>query len=201
MRTIINLHHNIKFDGIVREPKVVHVRDFDEPAFKRFNDDFDEAHRTGQTIIPVVIDSFGGECYALNGMISIIRSSKVPVATILLSKAMSCGALLFSCGHEGYRYMSDLATIMIHDVSSYNKGKVEEIKADAVETARLNDVLYSLMEKNIGKKKNYLKDIVHSKGHADWYIDAKEALSHNLTNYIGIPTFTMTARLDFDLSL
>lgn len=38
-------------------------------------------------------------------MVSDIKHSRIPVATIVQGKAMSCGAILFSCGEEGMRYM------------------------------------------------------------------------------------------------
>ena len=60
-------------------------------------------------------------------MISSIKTSKIPVATIVQGKAMSCGAILFSFGEEGRRFMDPNATLMIHDVSSGQLGKVEEV--------------------------------------------------------------------------
>lgn len=201
MRTIINLHPNLKHDALIHQPKVVFVRDFNEDGYKKFDKDFNEAHETGQNVIPVVIDSYGGECYSLMGMIGIIQSSKIPVSTILLSKGMSCGSILFTCGAEGMRYIAPLATIMIHDVSSGVHGKVEEVKTDAKETERLNDMIYEIMDINCGKKKNYFKDLVHERGHADWYLDAKDAVKHNVANHIGIPTFTANISLEYKLFL
>ena len=199
MRTVTKLHSNFKHDCFVKEPKVMWLKEFHEDSFKKFVDDFEIALQIGQPIIPIVIDSYGGQIYSLNGMISVIKSSPVPVATILLSKAMSCGADLFTCGTEGYRYIAPYATIMIHDAASGVWGKVEEVKSDAKETERLNDLGYEILAKNCGKPKDYFKNIVHEKGHADWFIDANEALKHNLANHIGIPTFSVTARLDFEL--
>lgn len=201
MRTIFNIVQNLKHDCLVREIKVPLVRSFDEEGFKKLDEDFNEAHRTGQTIIPVLIDSYGGDIYSLNGMMGILKSSSLPVATILLSKAMSCGADFFSCGTEGQRYMYEYATIMIHDAASTNRGKVEEIKADAKETERLNDIGYEILARNCGKPKDYFKNLVHERGHADWYITAKEALKHNLTNHIGIPTFSVDVKIETTLSL
>ena len=201
MRTIVNLHPNLKYDALVHAPKVVVVRQFSEEGYKKFDQDFNEAHKTGQTVIPVVIDSYGGECYSLMGMIGIMQSSKIPVATILLSKAMSCGIILFTCGNEGMRFMAPLATLMIHDVSSGVWGKVEDIKVDAKETERLNEIIYDIMDKNCGRRKGYFKDLVHEKGHADWYLDAKESVKHNLANHIGIPTFNVNVKMEFDLSI
>lgn len=199
MRTVTKLHSNFKHDCFVNEPKVIWLKEFHEDSFKKFVDDFEIALQIGQPIIPIVIDSYGGQIYSLNGMISVIKSSPVPVATILLSKAMSCGADLFTCGTEGYRYIAPYATIMIHDAASGVWGKVEEVKSDAKETERLNDLGYEILAKNCGKPKDYFKNIVHEKGHADWFIDANEALKHNLANHIGVPTFSVTARLEFNL--
>ena len=64
-------------------------------------------------------------------MISAIKHSELPVSTIVEGKAMSCGAILFSFGEQGLRFMDPDATLMIHDVSSMEYGKVEEIKASA----------------------------------------------------------------------
>ena len=47
------------------------------------------------------------------------------------------------------------ATMMIHDVSSMGWGKVEEIKADAAETERLNQKLYKMMAENCGHPPDY----------------------------------------------
>ena len=122
-------------DGL---PTIIRVNKFDESAAKAFSAAMTRAQNTGQPVVPVIIDSYGGQVYSLMSMISDIEHSKVPVATIVQGKAMSCGAILFSFGAEGYRYMDPHATLMIHDVSSMKFGKVEEVKAGAEETERLN---------------------------------------------------------------
>ena len=63
-----------------------------------------------------------GEVYSLMAMISVIKHAEIPVATIVEGKAMSCGAILFSFGEEGKRFMCPHATLMIHDVSSMDRG-------------------------------------------------------------------------------
>lgn len=199
MRTLYNIHHNIKHDSLIKEPIVVTVRDFDEKAYEKFNEDFDQAHRTGQTVIPVVIDSYGGYAYSLMGMIGIIQSSKIPVITILLSKAMSCGAILFSFGQE--RYMAPYATLMIHDVATGGWGKIEEMKADVKEGERLNNIVYDMFDRNCDQPKGFFKELVHDRGHADWYIDAKEAIKLNLATKIGIPALNVSVKMDYNISL
>jgi ATP-dependent Clp protease protease subunit len=112
---------------------------------------------------------------------------------------MSCGAILFSFGAEGMRYMDPDATLMIHDVSSFAMGKVEELKADAREADRLNKKVYEMMARNCGKPSDYFLKLVHEKGHADWYLDAQEAKGHNLVNELRLPTLTCKIELQYIL--
>jgi len=135
--------------------------------------------------------------YSLMSMISDIKHSKVKVATIAQGKAMSCGAVLFSFGEEGHRYMDPDATLMIHDVSSMGWGKVEEIKADAEEVERLNQKIYRMMATNCGHDEEYFLDIVHEKGHADWFLDAEECKSHNMANHLHVPDLKISAEIKF----
>jgi len=179
-------------------PIIIRVRKFDESTAKEFSADVSKAQNTGQPILPVIIDSYGGQVYSLMSMIADIHASWIPVATIVQGKAMSCGALLFSFGAEGHRYMDPDATIMIHDVSSMSIGKVEEIKADAEETERLNQKVYKMMAKNCGHHEDYFLDIIHEKSHADWFLEADECLKHNLANHLHIPTLKIEARVKFD---
>ena len=194
----------VKVDGRISEvklmnnPIVVRVNKFNEDAAKKFTQDMASAHNSGQNIIPIVIDSYGGQVYSLMSMISDIQHSELPVATIVQGKAMSCGAILFSFGAEGMRYMDPDATVMIHDVSSMERGKVEEVKASAEETERLNKKIYHMMAENWEQHKDYFLDIVHEKGHADWFLEADECKKHNLANHLHMPELKINAKVKFD---
>ncbi len=196
----MNVDPKIKLAGkreeLIEPPVVIRLSKFNEEGVKEFSESFSKAHETGQPVIPIVVDSYGGQVYSLLSIISEIQSSKLPVATICESKAMSAGAILFSFGTEGHRYMAPNATLMIHEVSSFSFGKVEEIKADSHETDRLNTLIFRLMAKAVGKEENYFLDIVHHKGHADWYLTAKEAKKHNLANHIRVPEFKVDVKVD-----
>jgi ATP-dependent Clp endopeptidase proteolytic subunit ClpP len=192
------------FSPLLKEPKliddlpvVIRVRKFDEGSAKAFSDEMARAQNSGQPVIPIIIDSYGGQVYSLMSMISDIKHSKVKVATIAQGKAMSCGAVLFSFGEEGHRYMDPDATLMIHDVSSMGWGKVEEIKADAEEVERLNQKIYRMMATNCGHDEEYFLDIVHEKGHADWFLDAEECKSHNMANHLHVPDLKISAEIKF----
>ena len=189
----------IKSIELRADPIIIRVNKFDEDSAREFVDAMSRAQNSGQSVIPIVIDSYGGQVYSLMAMISSIRSSRIPVATIIEGKAMSCGAILFSFGAEGMRYMDPDATVMIHDVASFAMGKVEEIKADARETERLNKRVYEMMARNCGKPSDYFLKIVHEKGHADWFIDAQEAKNHNLANELRLPSLVCKVDLKYSL--
>ena len=193
------------FSPLLKEPKliddlpvVLRVRKFDEATAREFSSLVSKAQNTGQPVLPVIIDSYGGQVYSLMSMISDIKHSRIPVATIVQGKAMSCGAILFSCGAEGMRFMDPDATVMIHDVSSMEYGKVEEIKASAEETERLNKKIYHIMAENCGQHKDYFLDIVHEKGHADWFLEADDCKKHNLANHLHVPELKIETKVMFD---
>ena len=177
-------------------PVIVRVNKFNEEAAQKFSADMSAAQNTGQPVIPVVIDSYGGQVYSLLAMVSEIKNSSIPVATIVEGKAMSCGAVLFTFGAEGYRFMAPDATIMIHDVSSGGRGKVEELKAVVAEADRLDNKIYTMMAQNCGKKDDYFKKIVHKKGHADWFLDAEECKKHKICNHVRIPKRVAAATVE-----
>lgn len=194
-----------KFSPLLKEaklvddlPVVIRVNKFDEASAKTFSALMSKAQSTGQPIIPVVIDSYGGQVYSLMSMISDIQHSNVPVATIVQGKAMSCGAILFSFGAKGKRFMDPDATLMIHDVSSMAWGKVEEVKVSAEETERLNQKIYHMMAENCGQHEEYFLDIVHEKGHADWFLDAKECKKHKLASHLRVPEMKIDTQVKID---
>tara|TARA_R110000824_G_scaffold13888_6_gene59746 strand:- start:21 stop:629 length:609 start_codon:yes stop_codon:yes gene_type:complete len=179
-------------------PVVIRVKEFTEKSAEEFSRAVARAQNTGQPVLPIIIDSYGGEVYSLMSMISDIQHSRLQVATIVQGKAMSCGAILFSFGVEGMRYMDPDATLMIHDVSTGMWGKVEEIKADAKEAERLNQKVYKMMALNCGHDENYFLDIVHEKGHADWFLDANECKRHKLANKLKVPEMKIGVKVEFE---
>jgi len=198
MNRITKLSPLLKEAELHKTPAILVVNKFDEKSAMDFRRGMALAHNTGQKVIPIIIDSYGGQVYSLMSMIAAIKASELPVATIVEGKAMSCGAVLFSFGAEGMRFMDSDATIMIHDVSSMDWGKVEELKASAAEADRLNDKIYHMMARNCGKRDDYFMKIVDKKKHADWFLDANEAKKHNLANHIRLPSLTVNIDVDID---
>ena len=192
------------FSPLLKEPKliddlpvIIRVNKFDEASAKSFSALMTKAQNTGQPVVPVIIDSYGGQVYSLMSMISDIQHSRIPVATIVQGKAMSCGAILFSFGAEDKRYMDPNATVMIHEVSSMAWDKIEEMKASTAEAERLNKKIFHMMAENCGQNKEYFLDIVHEKGHADWFLEADECKKHNLANHLHVPELKIETKVQF----
>lgn len=199
MRNTLNVDPKIRFNKIrdfIDLPVIIYVNKFDEEEVRDFEEDMDAAHESGQSIIPIVIDSFGGSCYGANSMISSILNAKLPVATILKGKAMSAGALTFGFGTEGYRFMDPNAILMIHDAACGTYGKVEEVKADAAHLEHLNETCYKRLAKHLGHPENYILDMITQQKHADWYLTAKEAKKHKIANHLRIPEFVTKIKVE-----
>jgi ATP-dependent Clp protease protease subunit len=173
---------NIKEVELRTPPAIIRVNKFNEASAKEFAARIAQAQNTGQKVIPVVIDSYGGEVYSLMSMIASIKSSKLPVATIVEGKAMSCGVILFSCGTKGYRYITEDATLMIHDVSSGARGKNSKILAG-----------------NSNKTEKWFEKKITKRGRSDWFLDPEKAIELGLADHVGMPKLQIKVKLDIDL--
>jgi ATP-dependent protease ClpP protease subunit len=193
---IVNPLIKTKSSDLIEQPVVVHVQKFEDDAVKEFRIQMELAENNPQPVIPILIDSYGGSVYGCLNMIGIIEASSKPVHTIVIGKAMSAGATLFAMGQN--RYMAENATLMLHDVSSFTFGKIEEMKSDAQEADRLNKLIFKKLANNCGHKDDYFLDLIHQKGHADWYLTPKECKKHKLCTHIGIPEMKIKVDLSYE---
>lgn len=181
------------------DPKIknaVLVNEFTEFGVKSFKSDFDDLNTSNLPIIPVIIDSFGGDVYSLLAMLDIMSTACKPVATIALGKAMSCGSILLACGNAGLRFVGPNATVMIHDVATVSFGKIEELKSDVGEAERLNIKIFEMLNDQCNKPKGHFQKLVAEKKHTNWYLDAKEVLKHGLADHVGLPVIDSLFNLD-----
>jgi ATP-dependent protease ClpP protease subunit len=171
------------------------VGEFNEDSAKKFRDSLEMAENVAkeaeQEIIPIVIDSYGGTVYALLSMIDAIKNCSLPVATIVESKAMSCGAYLFAYGAEGHRYIGPRATVMIHPVSSMSYGKIDDIKATTGESDRLNKLVFKELDENCGKEEDYFLNELKERRMADWHLTPEDCVKHGLANHIHLPSLNV----------
>jgi ATP-dependent Clp protease, protease subunit len=170
------------------DSKMVWVTEFDSDAVIRFYDKFLELEKDQETqIIPVFINSYGGDVYALTAMRDLIKSSHKPVATIGVGMAMSCGASLLAAGTKGYRFVSKDIHILIHQVSSFSVGKTADVTESAKITAMLNKKLFQNLADDSGRTVKEFEDKIKSKHNADWTLTGNTARQWGLVDHIGIP--------------
>jgi ATP-dependent Clp protease protease subunit len=172
------------------------VNSFTEQSVKEFKCEFDDLNSSTIPIIPIFIDSYGGEVYSLFAILDIISTSIKPIATIALGKAMSCGGILLACGSPNFRFVGPYSTVMIHDAASMSFGKIEELKADVFETDRLNTKMYTILTEKCSKKKDYFQKLMIQRKHANIYLNPQDVISHGIADHIGIPVIDTTFNLN-----
>jgi ATP-dependent Clp protease protease subunit len=170
------------------DSKMVWVTEFDSDAVIRFYDKFMELEKDPELqIVPVFINSYGGDVYALTAMRDLIKSSHKPVATIGVGMAMSCGASLLAAGTKGYRFVAKDIHLLIHQVSSFSVGKNSDVQESAKVTSMLNKKLFQNLADDSGKTLKEFEDKIKSKHNADWTLTANTARQWGLVDHIGIP--------------
>ncbi len=181
-----DLENNITLPVIVKV-----IGEFNEESAKSLYADCDRALTTGQKILPIFIDSYGGYVDSLFGMLDYFQSfrdSGVEIITIACGKVMSCGAMLFAMGDK--RFVGKRSRIMFHRVSAGSFGNPDDMKTDAKESERLEKFIFEEISKNIGRPKGWLFDQLKRNNFSDWYLTADEALEAKVATKIGIPQFT-----------
>ena len=179
---------------LLKAPVVITVTDFDESSAQQFSHDMQMAIASGEPIIPIVIDSYGGSIYSFLRMADTMKAAKVPIATICLGKCMSAGAMLLALGTEGLRFSAPNATILLHDASTGMSGKLSDIRNETAEIERLNKLIFTMIARNVGKPDSYFTDILDKKGHIDWFLSPEEAKKHNLVNQVKLPKIKIKIR-------
>lgn len=158
----------------------------------RLSNAINQANNSGQPVLPIVIDSNGGDVLALMAMKSSIQHSQVKIATIVTGRAMSAAAILFAYGTPGLRYIGEEATVMIHDVSTMAEGKLEELKA-RVENAELlnNKIFRDLATRSGHSDPEYFLKIIKEKNRADWTLQPQEVIMNKIADHLGVPEFSV----------
>jgi len=106
---------------------------------------------------------------------------KSDVRTICIGRCASMAAVLLSGGTKGKRYITPNSEVMIHEVSSFNMGKVGELKINYEHTNTLNERIIKLLAENTGKT---IKQVRHDIQLKDRWFNAEEALKYGLGDKI-----------------
>lgn len=164
------------------------VTKFDEQHAQKFRDRvMAKVRESDKEPIVIYIDSYGGEVDALAKMIETLDEIPNTIITVCMGKAMSCGAVLFS--HGDVRFIGRHSRTMVHEVSSWTVGDVNDMHNDAKETVRLNEYFMNLLAFNCGIKGGYdgLRKIIKDRDGRDIYMNAQETVKFGLADKVGIP--------------
>ncbi len=127
------------------------------------------------------INSPGGAVSAGMAIYDAMQMVKSDVRTICIGRCASMAAVLLSGGTKGKRYITPNSEVMIHEVSSFNMGKVNELKIDYEHTNTLNERIIKLLAENTGKT---VKQVRHDIQLKDRWFNAEEALKYGLGDKI-----------------
>jgi ATP-dependent protease ClpP protease subunit len=194
MRIEVNSPHIKQKDleNFINLPVIVKVIGvFNEESAKSLYSDCDKALKTGQKILPIFIDSYGGYVDSLIGMLDYFQSFRdngVEIVTIACGKAMSCGAMLFAMGDK--RYVGKRSRVMFHSIYGGTHGNPDDMKTDTKESERLEKFIFEEVSKNIGKPKGWLFDQLKKNNFSDWYLTADECIENKVATKVGVPQFT-----------
>ena len=90
-------------------------------------------------------------------------------------------SILLSGGTKGKRFITPNSEIMIHEVSAFNMGKVNDLKINYEHTNTLNERVIKLLANNTGKT---IKQVRHDIQLKDRWFNAEEALKYGLVDKI-----------------
>jgi len=170
------------------KPRSVWVTHFDTYSVQEFYDSFvDLENNPMVNVIPVFINSYGGEVFSYIAKRDLLQTSDRPVSTICMGKAMSCGAYLLAAGTKGLRFATPDSRILIHQVSGGVRGKTSDITFDAKDIQSLNDTVFENLSKDTGISVAKFKQEMKNRDNTDWTLTAEEALKWGIIDKIGVP--------------
>jgi len=109
------------------------------------------------TQLNLYINSFGGDLYQAFGLIDMMKSSKIPVATSGVGSLMSAAFLIFMSGAKGHRSITKNTSIMSHQFSTFYEGKEHDVKASEKETRYIKQRMLDIMKESCEMDERMIK--------------------------------------------
>jgi ATP-dependent protease ClpP protease subunit len=151
------------------------------------------AKASGQKVLPVVIDSPGGDVYAMRSIMDMITASGLQMSTICSGKVMSAAVPIYAMAPKEKRFSFPSATFMIHEAKKFTGMEImqkgSDLKSCGAEADRLTEDMYALLDKQCGQASGFFKGLVYEKGNSDLFLSAEKAKEYGLVSEIKIPTF------------
>ena len=133
--------------------------------------------------ITMLLNSPGGDVVETLGLIDYIRTLKdndgITTNIVCRGSAMSAAALLLAAG-TGLRAASKHSKIMVHQLSTFNMGKLEDVKSNAKFAEQLEDDCNAIMAECTKKDGEFWKENQRS----DYFLSSEEALELGIIDKI-----------------
>lgn len=128
------------------------------------------------------INSPGGSVTAGLAVYDTMQFLRCKVATYCVGQAASMGAILFTAGAKGKRYMLNNSRILLHQplISGYLEGPATELDIQAKEILRLRGRIYELLSHHTGKP----VEKIEADCDRNRWLEAKESLEYGLADEI-----------------
>lgn len=130
--------------------------------------------------IHMYIQSPGGVVTAGMAIIDTMNLIKAPVYTYCIGMCASMGAMIFSQGEKGHRYILPNAELMIHQPLGGTKGQCTDIQIAAKSIQKTKERLYQMLADASGQ--SYEK--IEADCERDYYMDAEETVAYGLADSI-----------------
>jgi ATP-dependent Clp endopeptidase proteolytic subunit ClpP len=135
------------------------------------------------TSVTILLNSPGGDVVETLALIDYIRTIKesegVDTNIVCRGSAMSAAALLLAAG-TGLRAASKHSKIMVHQLSTFNMGKLEDVKSNAKFAEQLEEDCNNIMAECTKKDKEFWKENQRT----DYFLNADEALELGIIDKI-----------------
>ena len=133
--------------------------------------------------VTILLNSPGGDVVETLALIDYIRTIKdkegIETNIVCRGAAMSAAALLLTAG-TGLRAASKHSKIMVHQLSTFNMGKLEDVKSNAKFAEQLEEDCNSIMEECTNKDKKFWKENQRT----DYFLSAEDALELGIIDKI-----------------
>ena len=129
--------------------------------------------------INIIISSYGGDVYAMLGLVDYIRGLDVAVNTHCVGTCMSAASVLLASG-TGRRTMTKNSTVMVHEGSAFEAGKTSDVMKGVDHLKKLQVNINKLMAEVTNKDERFWELTQRN----DTYLNAEQCLEYGLIDKI-----------------
>ena len=131
------------------------------------------------TSINLNIASYGGDVYAMLGLVDYIRGLDVQVNTHCVGTCMSAASVLLACG-TGLRTISPHGTVMVHEGSAFEAGKTTDVMKGVDHLKELQKDINEILGEVTNKDARFWELTQRN----DTYLSAEKCLEYGIVDKI-----------------